>query len=145
MVFLLRMILMNARFIFSKNSTSWGSFFYNEKEDVLRVKVKPVATDKSVEWLKYEFINETPKSADIALEWEKLMIPFKVEVDLNATQLASFRKELRTNKGFMWESWQQAAQWCVDNNTNLDEALLWSDTATSVNFGGDQDFSCMEH
>src|SRR6185503_13306650 len=32
--------------IFSKNSTSWGSFFYDEKEDALRVKVKPVATDK---------------------------------------------------------------------------------------------------
>src|SRR6201989_2133999 len=38
--------------IFSKNSTSWGSFFYNEQEDALRVKVKPVATNKSIEWLK---------------------------------------------------------------------------------------------
>src|SRR3954468_4104775 len=35
--------------IFSKNSTSWGSFFYKPEEDVLRVKVKPVALDKSVE------------------------------------------------------------------------------------------------
>src|SRR6478752_4777720 len=60
--------------IFSKNSTSWGSFFYDDKEDALRVKVKPVATDKSIEWLKYEFMNETPNSADIALEWEKLVI-----------------------------------------------------------------------
>ncbi len=126
--------------IFSKNSTSWGSFFYDDKEDVLRVKVKPVTTDKSIEWLKYEFLNETTTSADITLEWEKLTIPFKVEVDLIATQLASFRNELRSNKGFMWESWQQAAQWCVDNSTNLDEALLWSDTATSVNFGGDRNF-----
>lgn len=126
--------------IFSKNSTSWGSFFYNDKEDVLRVKVKPVATDASVEWLKYEFIHQTPNSADIALQWEKLMIPFKVEVDVNATQIASFENELRNSKGFMWESWAQAAQWCVDNNTNLDEALLWSDSATSVNFGGDRIF-----
>ena len=37
--------------IFSKNNTSWGSFFYTDKEDALRVKVKPVAMDKSVEWL----------------------------------------------------------------------------------------------
>ena len=127
--------------IFSKNSTSWGSFFYDEKEDVLRVKVKPVATETSVEWLKYEFTSQTLTSAVVALEWEKLMIPFKVAVDLNATQIASFRQELRTSKGFMWESWQRAAQWCVDNNVNLDEALLWSDSATSVNFGGDRNFS----
>jgi tetratricopeptide (TPR) repeat protein len=126
--------------IFSKNSNSWGSFFYNEKEDALRVKVKPVAMDKSIEWLKYEFINETDSSAAIALEWEKLMIPFKVEVDLINTQLASFRKELQTDKGFLWETWAQAANWCLQNNTNLDQALLWSDTATSLNFGGDRSF-----
>ena len=45
--------------IFSKNNSSWGSFTYDPKEDALRVKVKPVALDKSVEWLKYEFINQT--------------------------------------------------------------------------------------
>src|SRR6266487_701703 len=126
--------------IFSKNNSSWGSFFYNEKEDALRVKVKPMALDKSVEWLKYEFINQADSSATIALEWEKLMIPFKVEVDLINTQLETFRKELQTDKGFLWESWAQAAQWCVQNNTNLDQALLWSDTATSLNFGGDRSF-----
>jgi hypothetical protein len=83
---------MRCTLIFSKNSTSWGSFFYDEKEDALRVKVRPAATNNSVEWLKYEFINETSTSADVALEWEKLMISFKVDVDLVATQLASFRE-----------------------------------------------------
>src|SRR6185503_6624747 len=56
--------------IFSKNSTSWGSFYYNDKEDALRVKVKPAALDKSVEWLKYDFTNETESSAIVALQWE---------------------------------------------------------------------------
>lgn len=126
--------------IFSKNSTSWGSFFYNEKEDALRVKVKPVALDRSVEWLKYEFTDETENSAVIALQWEKLKIPFKVEVDYIQAQLASFRRELRTEKGFIWESWNQAAQWCVQRNVNLDEALLWADSATSTSFGGDKSF-----
>src|SRR5580704_1093088 len=49
--------------IFSKNSSSWGSFYYDPKEDVLRVKVKPVPSDKSVEWLKYEFVNQTKTGA----------------------------------------------------------------------------------
>ena len=31
--------------IFSKNSTSWGSFTYDQKEDALRVNVKPHATE----------------------------------------------------------------------------------------------------
>lgn len=126
--------------IFSKNSTSWGSFFYKPEEDALRVKVKPVPADKSVEWLKYEFADQKPASAKVQLEWEKLVIPFEIEVDQINTQLASFRKELRTEKGFNWQSWDQAAQYCAQNKTNLDEALLWADTATSVNFGGDKSF-----
>jgi tetratricopeptide (TPR) repeat protein len=62
------------------------------------------------------------------------MIPFKVEVDYAKSQLESFRKELRSDKGFNWEAWDQAAQWCLQHNTNLDQALLWSDT--SISFSG---------
>jgi hypothetical protein len=126
--------------IFSKNSTSWGSFYYNPAEDALRVKVKPVPADKSVEWLKYEFADETPSGAVVQLEWEKLVIPFKIDVDAVDNQLASFRKELRSNKGFTWEAWNQAAQYCAQNKTNLDEALLWADNAVGPNFGGSQSF-----
>jgi len=125
--------------IFSKNSTSWGSYYYDQREDALRVSVKPQPLDKSVEWLKYEFMNETENSAVISLQWEKKSIPFKVEVDYVKDQLESFRKELRTEKGFIWQSWEQAANWCVQRNVNLEEALLWADSA-SRNFGGDKSF-----
>ncbi|HEX6179795.1 MAG TPA: DUF2911 domain-containing protein [Chitinophagaceae bacterium] len=126
--------------IFSKNSGSWGSYFYDQKEDALRVTVKPQALDKSVEWLKYEFSNETNNSATVSLQWEKLSFPFKVEVDLAKTQVASFRNELRTDKGFTWQTWDQAAQWCLQNNTNLDQALQWADSAAGPFFGGATNF-----
>jgi hypothetical protein len=126
--------------IFSKNSTSWGSFFYKPEEDALRVKVKPVPAEKSVEWLKYEFADQTPASAVVQLEWEKLVIPFKIDVDVVNTQLASFRRELRSDRGFTWEAWDQAAAFCAQHKTNLDEALLWTDQAVGPNFGGSQSF-----
>jgi hypothetical protein len=126
--------------IFSKNNTSWGSFFYNPAEDVLRVKVKPVKTDQSVEWLKYEFTNQTPSSAMVTLEWEKLAIPFKVDVDFVATQLASFRKELRGERGFTWDGWNQAALFCAQNKTNLEEGLTWANNAVGPDFGGSHSF-----
>lgn len=129
--------------IFSKNSTSWGNFFYDPEEDALRVKVKPVKTDKAIEWLKYEFTDETPSSATVQLQWENLAIPFKIEVDVIKTQIASFRKELRGDRALpgLWQGWNQAAAYCVANNTNLEEALLWADSATSFRFGGSTSFT----
>ena len=58
-------------------------------------------------------------------------------MDYLKTQIASFRQELRTDKGFYWLSWNQAANWCLQRNTNLEEALLWADSASSRNFGGE--------
>ena len=131
--------------IFSKNSSAWGSFFYKQEEDALRVKAKPVATDKSVEWLKYEFMNETDNSATVALEWEKVMIPFKIEVDYVNTQLESFRRELVSEKSFNpgWQSWVQAAQFTVDNNVDLEEGLTWADFSINGVFVGQKNFTTL--
>lgn len=129
-----------ATLIFSNNSSSWGSYFYDPKEDALRVNVKTVPLNESIERLKYEFFDQTDNSATIALLWEKLKIPFKVEVDLVKTQMESYRKELRSNTGFRSDAWQQAAQFAVDNNTNLDEALQWADYSLNGVFVGEKNF-----
>lgn len=129
--------------IFSKNYTSWGSFFYKEEEDALRVKVKPVVLNESTEWLKYEFTNETPNSAVVNLIWEKWKIPFKVETDLQKLQLQSFRKELRTDKGFSWIAWNQAARYCLTNNINLEEGMDWAEKAVSLEFIGEPNFTTL--
>ncbi|MCW3093316.1 MAG: hypothetical protein JWP81_4385 [Ferruginibacter sp.] len=129
--------------IFSKNNTAWGSFFYNPSEDVLRVPCKQQVIDKPEEFLQYVFLNQTPNNATIALQWEKWMFPFKVETDIKKEQLASFRKELQTEKGFNWQAFVQAANWCANNNTNLDEALQWADNAISGTFIGEKNFTTL--
>jgi hypothetical protein len=128
--------------IFSKNHTSWGSFFYDDKEDALRVKVKPESTNNSVEWLKYEFMDETNTGATLALLWEKLKIPVKIETDYINLQLESFRRELRSEKNFNpgWQSFNQAANFCAVNNVNLEEGLGWADQAIGGRFIGDKNF-----
>jgi tetratricopeptide (TPR) repeat protein len=93
-----------------------------------------------VEWLSFNFINQNENSATVALEWEKIRISFTLKVDYEKTQLESFRKELRTEKGFIWQSWEQAAQFCLQRNINLDQALQWIDTATGPSFGGEKVF-----
>lgn len=126
--------------IFSKNASSWGSYYYDEKEDALRVNVKSVVVNEKSEWLKYEFVNQTESGATIQLVWEKTAIPFKVETDVVNDVLASLRNELRTDKGFNWIAWYQAAQWCAERKVNQDQALQWADSATSATFGGNNQF-----
>ena len=109
--------------IFSKNSTSWGSFSYDEKEDALRVSVKPHAAE-AFEVLTYVFDDVKPDSALATLRWEKLAVPFRVSVDVKAVVLKSVKNELRSVGGFTWGGYDEAAQWCLDNNYELDRGVF---------------------
>jgi hypothetical protein len=119
-----------ATIIFSNQTNAWGSFYYEEKYDALRVDVKPVALDKSIEWLKYEFIEQKEKSCTIALLWEKLMIPFKVEVDVDNIVINRLREQVTSQKGFNQLNLVAAANYCLNKNINLDEALAWAQRAS---------------
>jgi Protein of unknown function (DUF2911) len=119
----------NVTIIFSTQKDAWGSFYYDEKYDALRVNVKPVTLDKSVEYLKYEFIEHKEKYCVIAMQWEKISVPFKVDVDVDNIVLATLREELTSRKGFTPALTLQATQYCFTKNINLDEALVWSKRA----------------
>src|SRR5271169_3387247 len=84
--------------IFSKNSTSWGSFSYDEKEDALRVTVKP-HTAEPFEVLTYVFDDVKPESAAATLRWDKLAVPFHISVDVKAITERSIRNQLRNTGG----------------------------------------------
>lgn len=85
--------------------------------------------DKSVEYLKYEFIEHKEKYCVIAMQWEKLSVPFKVDVDVENIVVARMREQLTSQKGFMPALELQAAQYCLNKNINLEEALVWSQRA----------------
>jgi len=114
--------------IFSKNSTSWGSFSYDEKEDALRVTVKPHSSE-AFEQLTYTFDDVKPDSAVATLRWEKMAVPFQIGVDVKAVVLRSVKNELRSVGGFTWAGYDEAAQWCLDNNYELQQALKWENTS----------------
>jgi hypothetical protein len=118
--------------ILSANSTSWGSYFYNDKEDVVRFTVKPEAGEFT-ERLLFTFSNIKDNASDVVMSWEKVRIGFTVEIDLQATVLTSLKGEMRSSKGFSWEALRNGASWCLRNNVNLDEAMAWADRSIQRN------------
>lgn len=112
--------------IFSKNSTSWGSFSYDEKEDALRVQVKPHEAEFR-ESLAYTFDDIKPDSSSATMRWEKLAVPFRVSTDVKAIVMRNIKNQLRNTGGFSWTGYDEAANWCLDNNYELEQALKWED------------------
>ena len=129
--------------IFSKNTSSWGSYFYDQKEDALRVDVTPKDAEYT-ENLTYGFDDRKGNSAIAFLQWENKKIPFKIEVpNVNELYVSKMRDELRSSPGFDPRNFSAAAQFSAQNKINLEEALVWADNAMNPNLGGTEDFNAL--
>lgn len=130
--------------IFNKNAAAWGSYFYDKSQDVLRVATIQKKNQTPLqERLTYVFENQTANSVDIALLWEYWKIPFNVSVDAKKTVLADIKRQMSGAIGFDPPSLAAAANWCLQNDVNLEEALSWANSATDPNLGATKTFNAL--
>src|SRR5213594_3281152 len=115
--------------IFSKTNTAWGSYSYDQKEDALRVDVKPRPLAENKEALEFDFEALKPTSAAVTLKWEKLGVPFTVSINDADQTLENIRAQLKGRGQFTWQSLDEGAQFCLTRKINLDEALRWADAS----------------
>ena len=129
--------------VFSNNYSGWGSYFYEEKDDALRVEVDPKECEYT-EWLTYEFVDRQPNAATFALKWENISVPIKLEVPNNNDLIVeNLKKELIGQKGFSWTNVNAAANFCLQNNTHLEQGLVWAEQAISAPFIGNENFTTL--
>ena len=117
--------------IFSSVDTAWGSFSYDPNEDVLRVPVRPVAAPME-EALAYTFDDASDRETTLALRWEKLRLPLKIQVDTPEIVYQSVKAELRGIPRFSWQGWNQAANALATQKVHLDEATAWVDRSIGM-------------
>jgi hypothetical protein len=117
--------------IFSKNSSSWGSFSYDKAEDALRVTVKPQPSEFH-EALTYDFDDVKPNSTTVTLRWDKVAVPFKIEADVKELVKLSLHNQLRGRAQYEWQSWDDAANYFLDSKANLEEALKDADRSIQL-------------
>ena len=117
--------------IFSTVDTNWGSFAYQESEDALRVEVQPEAAPHQ-EALAYTFDDATAKETTAALRWEKLRVPFRIEVDTPEVVYQSLKRELRGLGQFFWQPWNQAAAALLAQQVHLDDAMTWVERSIAI-------------
>jgi hypothetical protein len=115
--------------IFSKDNDKWGSFSYNDKNDALRVKVAPAKAPMQ-ETLTYEFDDVAANTARVTLRWEKLSVPFTVDIgDIHGRVLTQVRDAIKARKADDFRPLNQGANYVrtFKLKTNYDEALGWID------------------
>jgi hypothetical protein len=112
--------------IINKNWNQGGTSAYKQEEDVLRVKVKPVAAAQNHEWFDFHFEDLSDNAATLEMHWEKLIVPIKIETDTKELTLSKARAAVT------WTAPMQFANYCLQNNTNLDEALKMIDVSIAI-------------
>ena len=117
--------------IFNGDAGQWGSFTYDEKKDVLRVKTKPQTVSDNQEFLLYSFDPVTDNSATVNIRWEKIRVPFTVEVkDVKALWRAKADALIAANPTNEVLPLQVAGTYA--NDKNWDEALKFVDQSIKV-------------
>jgi len=132
----------SAEVVFSNNTTSWGSFFYIQDEDALRVKVQSGEAPMT-EQMRFEFSEVTTTSGVAALVWEKKRIPFQIDAATHDIVIASLKDELRSSTGFSSQAWNQAASYCLQNDVELEQGLQWAEASINAPFIGQKNFNNM--
>jgi len=117
--------------IFSKQHMAWGSFTYQQADDALRVTVKPQASDMH-EALTYDFDDVKDNSAVATLRWEKLAVPFKIEVNVHEIVQASLQNQLHGLPQYTWEGWDDAANYLFAQKYDLEDALKYENTSIAT-------------
>jgi hypothetical protein len=121
--------------IFNSVANQWGSFDYDPAKDTLRVKVKPEWGDHSKEWLEYWIDPINDNSAQVNIRWEKVRVPFTVEVpDVKALTLQKARAAVAAAKPDDWRTPLQAANYVLlsDDKTGAAEAAGWLEQSLKV-------------
>ena len=119
--------------IFNSVANQWGSFGYDASKDTLRVKVKPEWGEHSKEWLEYWIDPVSDNSAQVNIRWEKVRVPFTVEVkDVQGLTMQKARAAVAAAKADDFVTPLQAANYALQNKLSVEEAMGWLDHSIKV-------------
>ena len=118
-------------FIFNSVANQWGSFRYDPAKDTFRVKAKPQWMDQNKEWLEFWIDPVNANSAQVNLRWEKLRVPFTVEVpDVEAVWKGRVSAAMAAAPTDEKIPLSVAGAYAGDDK--WDEAIAWTDKSIKI-------------
>ncbi|HEX7150765.1 MAG TPA: DUF2911 domain-containing protein [Thermoanaerobaculia bacterium] len=116
--------------VFNRFTGGWGTYSYDEKEDVLRVPVTP-QTAEMQERLTYQFEEPKNDSVLLSMRWEKVRVPIRIGAETNKLVSVSIENQLRSQLHWVSQAWTEAARWALRQN-DLVNAERYIDRSISM-------------
>jgi len=116
--------------ILSKVTGQWGSYQYDEKNDLLRAKVKPTALKDPVETMSLSVEDVRDDKAEIVMAWEKTRVAVKIETDLVAKLLPRIKAAMAGDA--KQKPYFPAAMFYYEHDLDLKQAIAWMDEAVKA-------------
>ncbi|MEO6133443.1 MAG: DUF2911 domain-containing protein, partial [Saprospiraceae bacterium] len=117
--------------IFNKKSDQWGAYEYDEAEDALRFPVQPKMNEGMQERLTYTINDMKPDMGYVKLSWEKMRLYIRFKTDMMEQAMINIMNALEVApEEKKWEVYAKGAQFMLDADGNMDQALDWIKKST---------------
>lgn len=107
--------------IFNKNVNQWGAYVYDEKQDLLRFKVKPVKLASKVETLTIQFADVHEEDGVLQILWENTDINLHLKSNMNQRIMANIQEAMKGDN----KPYYLSAIWYYNHDKDLKQALAW--------------------
>ncbi len=112
--------------ILNKSAGAWGSYAYDEKNDVVRVTVKPVALPELVETMTIGLHSIRDEKAVLAIDWEKTRVPIEIETDVVGVIQPQIEAAMAADGK---KPYFQAAMFYYEHDLDMKKAVAWINEA----------------
>lgn len=101
---------------------------YKQDQDVVRVEVKTLDMDESMETFTMQFANIKPNSCELHIMWDRTAVSLPITTDVETKVMAQIDQLMnKDNRPYF-----NAAMYYMDNGKDLNQALAWFEKATEL-------------
>lgn len=114
--------------IFNKNTNQWGAYSYDEKQDLLRFKVKPIKLAARIETLTIQFADVREDNCLLQILWENTGIYLRLKTDVDRHVLANIQEAMKGDN----KPYYMSAIWYYNHGQDIKQALAWMEEANKA-------------
>ncbi|PWJ57637.1 Protein of unknown function (DUF2911) [Dyadobacter jejuensis] len=117
--------------ILNNGANQWGSYTYDQKDDVLRFKVKPEKLAKKEEHFTIDFTDFSPTKAHLSIRWENTAVKFAISQDPHARIMAQIKDEL-AKADVKASTYLAASNYYFDTKSDQQAVYDWAKKAVDL-------------